>query len=77
MIALVLSVRVSPQETIVDYNNMTTVVIMNSGKKIHCHQAVVNYDNTTSVVVYNNWGKKTAVLNNGEIKNLLHVRDVQ
>lgn len=76
-IALVLSVRVSPQEANINYNNMTTVVIMQNGKKIRCHETKVNYDGTTDIIIYNSWGRKMKKAKSAEIKNLLHIKDMQ
>lgn len=74
---MVLSVRVSPQEANISYGTMTTVVVMDNGSKIRCHEAVVNHDNTTSVIIHNAWGRKIRKINSSEIQNLLHVRDLQ
>lgn len=77
LIALVISIRVCPQETKIDYESMTTVVVMENGSKIRCHEAVVNHDNTTSVIIHNDWGRKIRKINSSEIQNLLHIKDVQ
>lgn len=77
LIALIIAVRVCPQETIIDYAGMTTVVVMQSGKTIRCHEAKVNYDNTTTIIVHNSWGSKIKKVKSGEIKNLLHINDIE
>lgn len=76
-IALIIAVRVCPQETIVDYAGMKRVVIMENGKNIRCHEVRINYDNTTDIIIYNAWGSKTRKIKSSEIQNLLHVRDLQ
>jgi len=76
-IALIIAVRVCPQETIIDYAGMNRVVIMQNGKNIRCYEVRINYDNTTDIIIYNAWGSKTRKIKSSEIKNLLHIKDME